>query len=659
MQETVNKTNNARVGWFSWQHIKESGWTYGTKFGKVAVKSVWGGIKGFTSTGTVMGAFRGALREGAPELGDKLSGIFDDLNQDRKIASLQNTATDLQNHQSLLEGQMTDLQAGLRDATAKQSEFQAQLSQIETDLENATVETKAELELQKQALEQVIKANKAAKEQMQTALEATQTQVEEVKQRMADSEQAIQILNDKSLSHEEKISSLNELAEKERQRMDAFEQQMNTFQNRLEEQEVKLNQHSQQIENLHQQHLELEKQVAENKENITANKTNIQTNRENISQTKRDITTERRRREKDVSQVKEKFQQRTQELSLSQAWAQRQTEQKLAAERAERERVETQAKANQKRNQELAAQLEALRREIRAEQFKKQAEAERLAKLNHYAELKAEKLELEKKLKTYAGIPDLADYQANQRLVRWLARPQRNKNNRPGKYLPLQKGSYLARKYTPQELRDKCGFEESETGIDFIIDTQQLEKDITQHFLTPSYSRVSPVDVDEKAKLLGKLTRNKELLLAFATELGLPSEELEEPAPEEKPQTKPTLKKKTKSPEKPKVPTQPPETSRLKLAVQQTVTDWQQLWQKIPGATAALSFPWWVYLLLPILLWLLKKLIWFYLFKPKIVVKNEEKKEEKKESQEKAKPEPQKEATKPKKRRKRRPKTPK
>jgi len=46
---------------------------------------------------------------------------------------------------------MTDLQAGLRDATAKQSEFQAQLSQIETDLANATNETKAELELQKAA----------------------------------------------------------------------------------------------------------------------------------------------------------------------------------------------------------------------------------------------------------------------------------------------------------------------------------------------------------------------------------------------------------------------------------------------------------------------------------------------------------------------------
>ena len=80
-------------------------------------------------------------------------GIADDLNQDRKIAGLKQAEVGLKESQSLLEGQMTDLQAGLRDATAKQSEFQAQLSQIESDLETATNETKQELELQKAALE--------------------------------------------------------------------------------------------------------------------------------------------------------------------------------------------------------------------------------------------------------------------------------------------------------------------------------------------------------------------------------------------------------------------------------------------------------------------------------------------------------------------------
>jgi len=125
---------------------------------------------------------------------------------------------------------------------------------------------------------------------------------------------------------------------------------------------------------------------------------------------------------------------------------------------------------------------------------------------------------------------------------------------------------------------------DEKVGVDFIIDTKQLEKDIDQQFLTPLYNSVSPVDVDEKAKLLSKLTRNKKLLIAFAEELGLPSEVEEQPVPEEKPQPIPKPQKRTKKAEQPKV-----ETRRLKLAVQQTVTDFQQLLSKIPGATAALD----------------------------------------------------------------------
>jgi len=125
---------------------------------------------------------------------------------------------------------------------------------------------------------------------------------------------------------------------------------------------------------------------------------------------------------------------------------------------------------------------------------------------------------------------------------------------------------------------------DEKVGVDFIINIAQLEKDIEQQFLTPLYNSVSPVDVDQRAKLVTKLAHNKKLLVAFAEELGLPSEVEEQPAPEEKPQPIPKPKKRTKKAEQPKV-----ETGRLKLAVQQTVADFQQLLSKIPGATAALS----------------------------------------------------------------------
>jgi len=96
------------------------------------------------------------------------------------------------------------------------------------------------------------------------------------------------------------------------------------------------------------------------------------------------------------------------------------------------------------------------------------------------------------------------------------------------------------------------------------------------------------VDVDEKAKLLTKLIHNKALLIAFAEDLGLPTEieakQEEQPIPEEKSQPQPRPKKKVKKETQPKV-----ETGRLNLAVQQTVTDFQQLFFQIPGATAALD----------------------------------------------------------------------
>ncbi|CAG8678700.1 10294_t:CDS:1, partial [Paraglomus occultum] len=66
-------------------------------------------------------------------------------------------------------------------------------------------------------------------------------------------------------------------------------------------------------------------------------------------------------------------------------------EHKLAAEQAERERV---GKENQKRNQELAEQLEALR----PEKFKKEAADEQAKKLLKFAELKEEKQNLTRKL---------------------------------------------------------------------------------------------------------------------------------------------------------------------------------------------------------------------------------------------------------------------
>jgi hypothetical protein len=53
---------------------------------------------------------------------------------------------------------------------------------------------------------------------------------------------------------------------------------------------------------------------------------------------------------------------------------------------------------------------------------------------------------------------------------------------------------------------------------------------------------------------------------------------------------------------------------KKKETPQPTATNWltRQIAKvkQLPGATAALAIPWWVYLLLPFLLWLLKKLFW-------------------------------------------------
>ncbi|CAG8644349.1 319_t:CDS:2, partial [Paraglomus occultum] len=178
---------------------------------------------------------------------------------DDKIKGIKETTSALQNSQSLLEGQITDLQTGLQEAKDRELELAAAQQRLASELANTTEETKAELELQKQALEEAIAANNTATEQIKTALQATQTQIQEVQSRMDDSVRAIEILQDASLSQEEKINSLNELVENERQRMDAFENQMANLADHLEQQETQLNQHSEQINSLHQKHTELEK----------------------------------------------------------------------------------------------------------------------------------------------------------------------------------------------------------------------------------------------------------------------------------------------------------------------------------------------------------------------------------------------------------------
>ncbi|CAG8628134.1 17515_t:CDS:2, partial [Racocetra fulgida] len=187
-------------------------------------------------------------------------GAIDDIYQEIRVAKLQDTSASLKETQSTMEGNITDLQAGLKQAKDRELQLAQDYKNLQDQLNKANTETKTELELQKQALEEAISANKTEAEQIQTAITAVNTQIDEVKNRMKDSEEAIGILQNTSLSHEEKITNLNSLMEKEKERITAFETKMDSFEDQLNNQQKQLDTHQEKINQLHQAHLKLEKQ---------------------------------------------------------------------------------------------------------------------------------------------------------------------------------------------------------------------------------------------------------------------------------------------------------------------------------------------------------------------------------------------------------------
>ncbi|CAG8526111.1 2818_t:CDS:2 [Gigaspora margarita] len=318
-------------------------------------------------------------------------GAVDDIYQSYQIGSLEETTASLRNVQSTMEGQIEDLQAGLKEAKDRELQLAQDHKNLQDQLNKSNTETKTELELQKQALEEAISANNATKEQLQTSIEATQTQIDEVKNRMNDSEKAIEILQSTSLSHEEKITNLNSLIEKEKERINAFETKMDSFEDQLNDQQKQLDTHQKKISQLHQAHLDLEKQVEENKNNIRHNSTNINLFSQNLREQiqKQNQLEEEQRRMKWEAQEKAR---KDKEIAEKQA------------------KLQKEIQANQTRTQKVEKELDQLKTEIRQKEFSQQKTEDKLSKLIKYTQLKEERQTLRKQLAQYADLPDSKEY---------------------------------------------------------------------------------------------------------------------------------------------------------------------------------------------------------------------------------------------------------
>src|SRR6266487_5552333 len=110
-----------------------------------------------------------------------------DIDIGSSIRELFQSKDSLENSQSLLQGNITELQAGLQEA----KDLELQLAKAQEELSKNSQLTKEELELQKQALEQLSQANTLFQQ--------------ELRQRQTDNERAIKILQDDSLEQNSKI----------------------------------------------------------------------------------------------------------------------------------------------------------------------------------------------------------------------------------------------------------------------------------------------------------------------------------------------------------------------------------------------------------------------------------------------------------------------
>jgi hypothetical protein len=119
----------------NWNFLKSSDFWKGTSVvvgSKMVKTGVIQSLKNFTKVSA------GWL----PVVGNVI-GAIDDIYQEIKINGLQETASALKNSQSLLNGQVTELQAGLQEAKDRELELATEQQRLASELANASEETKA------------------------------------------------------------------------------------------------------------------------------------------------------------------------------------------------------------------------------------------------------------------------------------------------------------------------------------------------------------------------------------------------------------------------------------------------------------------------------------------------------------------------------------
>jgi len=484
--------------WFNW--IKEKVTTVISKTAKVAYDGAVGFIKG-----GFIGAGKAVLKS---TVGNAI-GILDDLNQDDKIADLENAKIGLQKSTSLLNGQITDISAGLEEAKGKNLQLGTELSKVKNELTKATGENKEQLKIQKQALNQAIEQINTVKDQLNTAKSALQSQINEQQNQINAANNAINIIGDKQLDETKKREALQRIVEEEKERLENLEQRMNIFSERLEANEQKINEHTQQINSLEQKHNELDKKI---NEEIKA-----------------------------------------------------------------REDLEQEVNKKEERLKQVEKELEEQQKELKKQSFKNNSNEDKFAKLLKYTSLKEQRKKLLKDLDKYDDLPPTKDILKDLA----LSKKVKNAEGKEIKLLPLSDKSSWAKHYSQEELAE-MGWElidPEEQG--FTFDKDKIGKLIESNF---SLASLSIVDAYTRDKLINKLTKDADLLAEVCQELNL-----QIPQDEEK-------KEATEKPKEGQTLDAPTNQSLKKPLLEKL--------KEIPGATAALNFPWWIYLLIVIALYL-------------------------------------------------------
>jgi chromosome segregation ATPase len=175
----------------------------------------------------------------------------DDIYRQRQINNLKDTAQGLKESQSLLEGQLAEVQFGLQEGKAKEKEFFQQLSIVKEQLQDTSLQAEEikELKLQQEALAEMVKMNDLQQEQMK----ASQDFLFEQQERFTDS---LALLEDKSELTAHGLQQLKELSHTEQKRLDGFLDSFSILEEKHNHLESKVN-------TLYSEHLELTERLTQ------------------------------------------------------------------------------------------------------------------------------------------------------------------------------------------------------------------------------------------------------------------------------------------------------------------------------------------------------------------------------------------------------------